>query len=202
MLLPTLLHTGSFPDRRKRVPTVITEFAADQTFGIAWLGLMAIVWFGWGQEDPPDPWRWRLGVGSILGLAFAGVFGYSYFAVQEGATALDGRYHWFGVLVGVEFLVAIVGVLVLWRMGRKRWQCWWVGIVVAAHFAPMMFLLNDVGYLLLALVEVVGLLVMIRPLRDSETLTSRLVGPFMGGTLLLFAGISAITYFVTVGSPI
>lgn len=34
----------------------------------AWVGLLAMVWFGWAQEDPPKRWRVWLGVGSGLGI--------------------------------------------------------------------------------------------------------------------------------------
>src|SRR5690625_6334634 len=77
---------------------MLTEFARDHAFTIAWFGLMTMVWFGWGQEDPPQRWRWRLGAGSVLGLSLLGVFGYGVVLRWGDGTALEGRYSWFGVL--------------------------------------------------------------------------------------------------------
>ena len=34
-------------------------------------GMAAFVWFGWGQEGPPERWRAWLGVGSGVGLLVA-----------------------------------------------------------------------------------------------------------------------------------
>lgn len=173
---------------------MLTPFPTDHAFGIAWFGLMAMVWFGWAQEDPPPPWRWRLGVGSVLGLAFTGVFLSRYIALRNEPSALEGQYHWFGVLVGTEVVVAVIGALFLWRTGRTRWQCWWVAMVVAVHFVPMMVLLDDLAYLFLATVQTAGLLFLFPILSRREQPTSRLVGPFMGVTLLLFAAVSTALY--------
>ncbi|MDO5500878.1 MAG: hypothetical protein Q4F67_14480, partial [Propionibacteriaceae bacterium] len=122
---------------------MLTEFARDHVFTIAWFGLMALVWFGWGQEDPPGKWRGWLGAGSVIGLAFAGLFGYGVFARWETGTAMEGKYSWFGVLVGAELILAAMGCLILARTGRGRWMAWWVALVVALHFLPLVFILDD-----------------------------------------------------------
>ena len=170
---------------------MLTEFVRDHAFTIAWFGLMSFVWFGWGQEDPPRGVRGWLGAGSVLGIALAGVFGYLVFRRWGDGSALEGRYAWFGVAVGLEVLLAAVGGLVLARSGRGRWMAWWVALVVALHFIPLAFFLRDPSLAVVGFIQGVGLLVLVRPLKANTRPTSRLVGPWMGATLLLFAGISA-----------
>lgn len=179
---------------------MLTEFARDHVFTIAWFGLMAVVWFGWAQEDPPSRWRAPLGVGSVVGMLIAGLFGFGVFTRWSTGTAMEGKYAWFGVLVGAELLLAAVGCLLLARRGHGRWMAWWVAFVVALHFLPLVVILDDPSLALLGILQAAGLLFLIRRLRESERPTSRLVGPWMGLTLLAFAAVSAVMFLVSTGS--
>lgn len=180
---------------------MLTDFARDHAYSIAWLGLMTVVWLGWAQEDPPPSWRWKLGAGSVLGIAFAGLFGYGVFIRWGDGSALDGRFHWFGVLVAAEFVAAGVGCWYLARTGRGRWMAWWVALVVAAHFLPLALLLEDPSLAVLAVVQIIGLGVIVPRLRRSSWPTSRLAGPVMGVTLLVFAAVSTLVFLATEGAP-
>lgn len=180
---------------------MLTEFARDHAFTIAWFGLMTMAWLGWGQEDPPQRWRWRLGVGSILGVVLAGSFGYGVFVRWGEESALDGQYEWFGVLVLLEVLLAGVGCLVLWRRQQSRWMAWWVALIVALHFIPLAFLLNDWSLTTLGAVQAGCLFMLLPRLRAAEGTTSRLVGPVMGVTLLVFAAASVVVFAITEGVP-
>lgn len=180
---------------------MLTDFVRDHAFTIAWFGLMAMVWFGWGQEDPPKRWRVWLGVGSVLGVLLLGLFGYGVIQRWGEGSALEGRYPWFGLLVLTEVLAAGLGCLILWRRRQSRWMAWWVAIVVAVHFIPLAFLLSDASLIVLALAEVVALLIILPRLRATEAPTSQLVGPVMGVSLLVFAAASVIVFLTTVGMP-
>ncbi|MGC5617170.1 hypothetical protein [Georgenia sp. Z1491] len=180
---------------------MLTDYLRDHAFTIAWFGLMAFVWFGWGQEDPPASWRWRLGVGSGLGLVLAGAFGASVAVHWGGGSALEGRYPWFGALVAAEVLLAGAGCLWLWRVRRTRWMAWWVAVFVALHFIPLAFFLGDASLAVLGLVQLVALAVLVPRLARDSVATSRLVGPTMGVTLLLLAAVSAVVLLVRYGSP-
>lgn len=163
---------------------MLTDFTRDALFTTGWFGLMAVVWFGWAQEDPPARWRARLGAGSVLGLLLTA--GATVLVVQRWAdpSALEGRYPWFGVLVGTEVLAAGAGCWVLARRGRSRWMAWWVALVVALHFIPLAFLLSDPTLAVAggALAVVLGLLV--PRLRRRPGPTSSVVGAVMGASLL------------------
>ncbi|KAA9395485.1 hypothetical protein FCK90_00160 [Kocuria coralli] len=180
---------------------MLTEFARDHVFTIAWFGLMAMVWFGWGQEDPPRQWRWRLGAGSVLGVVLAGAFGYALVTRWGEATALDGRYAWFGVLVLAEVVLAAAGCLVLRGRRQGRWMAWWVAVVVALHFVPLAVLLGDWSLTVLGLLQVIGLLALVPRLRSSDEPTSRWVGPGMGASFLAFAVVSLVIFVARTGSP-
>lgn len=168
-----------------------TEFLRDQCFTAAWFGLMAFVWFGWSQEDPPKHWRVWLGAGSALGVVIAAVFGILTADNWDQPTALDGQYAWFGVLVAVEVVAAGVGCLVLAKRGASRWMAWWVAVVVAAHFVPLSVMLADVGVAVVGVVQLILLGLIVPRLRGHDTTSSRLAGPVMGATLLASAVISA-----------
>lgn len=180
---------------------MLTDFARDHAFTIAWFGLMTMVWMGWGQEDPPRRWRWWLGGGSVLGVVLLGLFGYGVVLRWGDGTALDGRYPWFGVLVVLQVLVAGIGCLLLWRKRQSRWMAWWVALIVALHFIPLACLLDDWSLTALGLVQVGCLIVLVRRLKAIGGPTSRLVGPVMGVTLLVFAMVSIVVFTVTVGTP-
>ncbi|MCI2264249.1 hypothetical protein [Sediminivirga luteola] len=180
---------------------MLTDFVRDHAFTIAWFGLMAFVWFGWGQEDPPRSWRWKLGLGSAAGAALAGGFGFSVARHWDSGSALEGRYEWFGLLVLAEVLAAAAGAVYLIRKKRSRWIAWWVGLVVALHFVPLALLLADLSLVLLGAIQTAGLLLLVRPLRHQKQATSRLVGPLMGLTLLAFGLVSAMLFIAGEGSP-
>lgn len=171
---------------------MLTEFVRDQYFTTAWFGLMAMVWFGWAQEDPPKRLRVWLGVGSVLGIGFAVAFGVLTAVNWGEPTALDGRYPWFGVLVAAEVVVAGVGCLVLAKRGASRWMAWWVAVVVAAHFLPLALLLADWGIAVAGVVQLVALGIVVPRLRATDTATSRVAGPVMGMVLLLSAAVGAL----------
>lgn len=159
----------------------------DAAFTVAWFGLMTMVWLGWAQEDPPARQRMWLGIGSVLGILLAVGFGLVTAVHWDSPSALAGRYAWFGVLVGAEFLVGAVGCGLLALRRRSRWMAWWVAMVVAAHFLPLAWLLADPSIAVIGVVQLLALGLSVRRLRASDRTTSRTVGPVMGGTLLAYA---------------
>ncbi|HLR97370.1 MAG TPA: hypothetical protein VK053_22805 [Jiangellaceae bacterium] len=80
-------------------------------------------------------------------------------------------------------------------------MAWWVALIVALHFIPLALLLNDWSLTVLGLIQLVSLFVLVPRLKEADGPTSRLVGPVMGLTLLVFAIVSALVFTATVGTP-
>ncbi|WP_029138809.1 hypothetical protein [Nakamurella lactea] len=176
---------------------MLTEFSRDAVFTVAWFGLMTMVWFGWAQEDPPPRWRIWLGIGSVIGTAIAIGFGVATAANWDSPSALQGRYQWFGVLVAAEVLLAGGGCAWLAKTHRQRWMAWWVGLVVAVHFLPLAWLLDDASIAVIGALELVILVGLHRRLRSDTRTTSAQVGAAMGTSLLAYAVIAGLTVVAT-----
>lgn len=66
---------------------------------------------------------------------------------------------------------------------------------------PLAVFLRDPSLAALGVVQAIGLTVLVGRLRRTQAPTSRPVGPWMGVTLLVFAGISTAIFLATIGSP-
>lgn len=171
---------------------MLTDLTRDALFTTAWFGLMAVVWFGWAQEDPPARWRARLGAGSVLGLLLAAGFAVLVVRRWDDPSALEGRYAWFGALVATELVAAGVGCWVLARRRAGRWMAWWVALVVALHFVPLAFLLSDPTLAVAGGALAVVLAVLLPRLRRRSGPTSDVVRATMGGSLLGLSVLSGV----------
>jgi len=113
----------------------------DRSRGIVALieGFFAFMWFGWGQARAPSWLTVPLLVGSALGAVVAVVGGVVAARATGQRTSMADpeirqRYN---VIVGVEFGLIVVGVLVLGKSGAPTWIPVWVCAVVGAHFLPL-----------------------------------------------------------------
>ena len=68
------------------------------------LGIAAVLWFGWGQADPPSGWSLPLNVGTFAAIAVALGAGGVVARFHRGATAMaDPRVRrGYGITVGAE----------------------------------------------------------------------------------------------------
>lgn len=180
---------------------MLTEFLRDQATAIAWLALMAGGWFGWSQEDPPKRLSGWWGAGSVIGLLVSVAFGLLVWRNWSTPSTLEGNYWVFGVIVLAEAALVGGGCIVLARRGATRWYGWWIGLCVALHFVPLAWLFADPSYGILALVQVIGLLAMRPALTRSTATTSRWACPWIAGTFLLFALVSAALFISRYGYP-
>lgn len=80
---------------------------------------------------------WKLGAGSVLGIALTGVF------------------------VGAEVLLAGAGALILHRKGPGRWIAWWAAVVFGLHVIPLALLLADVSIAVFGVLPTAALLAVI-----------------------------------------
>ena len=167
------------------------DFLRDGLVVFAWFGLMAFVWLGWAQEDPPPGTSIWLGLGSGVGLLAAVGGGLLVWQHWDSSSALDGQYASFGLLVGAEVLLAGLSCLVLWRLGRTPWFSVGVAVVVALHFVPLGLMLSDPALVALGVVQVTLVIAAARVAHARQLTPSFAVGVAMGATLLAAAAIAA-----------
>jgi len=175
-------------------------FVRDHAVMAAIFGFAGFVWFGWAQEDPPDRWRRRLGIGAVLGglVAIAG----GLFAWQnwgpESALAVPGAQRAFGIICGIEFGLAGLGAAVLALTKRLQWTAPWVALVVGVHFVPLAILLGDAGLYVLAALIVVAVVISVVVHRRTGIAMSATTGLGTGAVLVVF-GIRAAVLAMTSG---
>lgn len=175
----------------------------DQAFTIAFFGIMSCVWFGMAQEDPVPQARRPLWAASALGVIMAVAFGVVVGRNWDTPSALDKDVWWvFGGTFVVVSLFIGSGAIVLKIRDHYRWFGWWIGLCVAVHFAPLVWVFDDWSYLILSVVQVAGLVVMLPRLRRAKYETSRWACAWLGSTFLVFSIVSAIVFLARYGYPV
>jgi hypothetical protein len=174
------------------------QFVRDNAMTALFFGFFASSWFGWAQQKPPASWVRYLALGSVLGLATAVTGGIVAALHWSDGSALSepGAMRRYGIIVGIEFAVAAIGVGVLaWRK-LAEYMPTWVCLVVGVHFWPMAPVLQNPGsYVvgaLLCVVAVGGVLVA----RRRSVPISFATGIGAGVTLLVFAAIGLVAALV------
>ena len=88
-----------------------TAFVRDTAMMAAIFGVAAFMWFGWAQEDPPRTWRVPLAGGAALSLMMGIAGGINAWRdwELESALAAEGGPVRFGIVVGVEISLIVIG---------------------------------------------------------------------------------------------
>ena len=172
-----------------------TEFARDAAATAAIFGFFGSVWFGWAQEDPPKPWRPRLLVGSIASLVTMVAGGLLVWRYWNDGTVFDeDTSKTFGVIVGIEFVLAGIGAAILIARGRKDVIPAWVALVVGLHLFPVAVITaSPMTHVVAALVTIAALAAL--PVARSRSLPVSATTGSGAGTALLSG---ALFFLVTV----
>jgi hypothetical protein len=103
------------------------------------LGVAAMMWFGWGQAQPPDGWALPLTIGTFVAIAVAGGGGSIAARFRGGPTAMADRRvrRGYGITVGVEVAACGLGAAGLELAGRSAYIAPWILLVVGVHFVPL-----------------------------------------------------------------
>jgi hypothetical protein len=117
----------------------------DRAITAVYFGFFGLGWFGWAQSAPPSWLRPWLYLGTALaGCALiAGVVVAFLSRRQPTATRDRAAFRRYGVIVGVEFAVAIAAAAVLGGSGRADFIPVAVCAVVGLHFFPLAPVLGD-----------------------------------------------------------
>lgn len=120
-------------------------FVRDAAMTMAIFGMFAFVWFGFAHEHPPERRRGWLAAGNVLGLLLAATGGVLVTLNWGGDSVMSDPsvLRLYLIIVGIEFGVALIGVLVLLRAGRGQYLTPWILLVVGVHFFPLAVFLAD-----------------------------------------------------------
>jgi hypothetical protein len=165
------------------------EFPRDAVATAAVFGFFASAWFGWAQDQPPPAWRRWLVAGSILSLLTAVAGGVLTWRRWTDPTAFDAdTSRSFGIVVGIELVLAGLGAGLLARRRRGDLIPAWVALVVGVHLIPLAWLLQ---YPLLGLVGALVVLVAVLavPVARSRSVTVSAVTGLGAGCVLLAAAL-------------
>jgi hypothetical protein len=175
----------------------MAEYVRDAAMTAAVLGFFASAWFGWAQESPPQPWRKWLVVGSVLSLITAAIGGTVAWRDWETGTALDRvAAMTFGMVVGLELLLSVIGALVLMRRHRGDLIAPWVALIVGLHLFPLAPLFDYPFLYVPATLVTVGAVVSVPLALKSGVATSAVTGALCGMALIgsaLFSLVAAIS---------
>ena len=165
-----------------------TEFVRDAAATAAILGFFSTTWFGWAQEHPPKSWRPWLITGTVVSLATMLAGGILTSRHWSDGTAFDeNTSKTFGIVVGIEFVLAGAGAALLRARGKQDVTPVWIALVVGLHLFPVAAIIDY------PLIHVVGALVTIAalaaiPVARSRSLpTSAMNGLGVGTALLVGA---------------
>lgn len=148
-----------------------------------------MVWFGWGQENPPTSWRIRLGFGSVVSLL---VFLAGYL---PGHTTLAGcnRAHVRGCVqefrhhCGHRSCLCRGGAAILAWRHKQEYTAAWIAFVVGAHFLPLVWIFQDNGPFLLVVLVCAAAIVAALRAKKMGIAVSALTGAGVGVVILGFA---------------
>jgi hypothetical protein len=103
------------------------------------LGFAAMMWFGWGQAQPPAGWALPMTIGTFAAIAVAGGAGGIAARFRRGATAMADRRvrRGYGITVGIEVAACGLGAAALGLAGRSAYIAPWILLVVGVHFVPL-----------------------------------------------------------------
>lgn len=166
------------------------HFVRDYSMMVAIFGFFSMVWYGWSQENPPK--NWRKVIGFLTGLALLVCLSGIYLSIKnwEAGTALAAGHSLnnYYVFVILEFVIAGVGVFILYRKGGMEYAAPWVCFIVGVHFFGLRYVFQDFSLHILGFILV---LIASASLYLSKKLSlnkSTITGLAAGTTLLLFAG--------------
>lgn len=165
------------------------DFIRDYAMYAAIFGFFGMIWFGWAQENPPKSWRLPLGV--MAGVCFLIACTGGYLAFKHwGDTSVfntSGVAQQFGIIAGVEFASALIGVGILYWLRKQEFISSWIAFIVGLHFWPLAWIFQDKAFYALAVLVVLASVASIFIAKRTDLTVATLTGVGTGGVLLIFA---------------
>ncbi len=158
-------------------------------------GVFGFAWAGWGQEGPPPKARPLLGALSGLSLAVGIAGGILTWRNWHGPSSFAGAEDgiWFGVVVGVEIALCLVGSVILAARKHSALIAAWISLVVGLHFIPLVFFFNNLTLFAPIVAMVISAVLAWRAYRNRQNMKpSAITGLINASVLLLTAGVNLV----------
>jgi len=103
------------------------------------LDVAALMWFGWGQAQPPAGWSAWLAAGSTVGLVVAVAASLLTLRLRASALTMHDPQvrRGYARVVVVEVLAIAAGAVGLAAGGRSSYVAAWILLVVGVHLLPL-----------------------------------------------------------------
>jgi hypothetical protein len=186
---PVEKHLAWWDSKDDRPITLGVRSRRDGAVIAAILGLFAVGWFGWGLADASGALKPILAVGMSTAVAMTVLA--TIRATRSPRS--DGAMHdptvrrRYGIIVGVEFALAFVGVVVLSATGAPAYGPVWICAVVGIHFFPLAAVFRDptLRWLGAAVTAVAAAALLTGAF--TEVAPGSVTGPGAGSVLIAFA---------------
>lgn len=165
------------------------DYIQDYSTMVAFFGFFSMAWFGWSQENPPKNWRKYIGIlTGISLLIFLGGIYLSYSNLGAGS-ALDGNASMnnYFVFVVLEFMIAGIGAVILFRKNMRNYVAPWVCFIVGVHFFGLRYVFQDFSLHILGLLLVIVSGAAIYYAKNSKYTMPTITGISAGAILMAFA---------------
>lgn len=174
------------------------DYIRDFAMYTAIFGIMSFVWFGWAQEAPKKSWRKYIGTASVIALitGMAGVY-LSVANWNQPSTLTDNDSLMTYIIVfWLEMIIAVIGVIVIFRMKKREYAAPWIALIVGVHFIFLKNVFNDAALYLLAVLMVAAALISPWTARKLGVPYSAVTGISSGVLLFIFAVLGLIRYLL------
>lgn len=165
------------------------RYLQDYATMTAFFGFFSMAWFGWSQENPPSTWRKYIGILTGLGLVLflGGIYlSYTYWAAGSALDKPAAMDNYFLFLI-LEFAIAGIGAILLFRKELKNYIAPWVCFIVGVHFFALRYVFDDFSLHILGLLLVLVSIAAIYIAKNSKLTMSTITGILTGTILLAFS---------------
>jgi len=164
----------------------------DGAFTALIFGFFGMGWFGWAQSAATPRESTLFSVGSVLAALLFIAGGWLTFRARRepGAVQDPSTGRRFGVIVGIETVLCLVGSMVLGATGQAVYIPAWIALVVGLHFIPLAPLFGDRRLPVLATVVTVAAVGGAVITMTSGTPASTTSAPVAGLALVAYGAMS------------
>lgn len=174
------------------------EYIRDYAMYAAIFGMFSFVWFGWAQENPRKNWRKYIGTASGFAMLITLLGIYLSVTNWDAASALseEGNLTTYIIVFYAEFIIAGIGVFLLFRMKKRDLVAPWIAFIVGTHFFFLVDVFRDPSLYLLAVLLIIIAAVSPWLSKRMDVGSSAITGIGSGTVLFCFALLGLIRFLM------